>query len=244
MSNKLSFKLEVFEGPLDLLLYLIDKNKVNIYDIPIASITEQYFEYLELMEQTDLDVSSDFVVIAANLIYIKSKMLLPKHNDKEELEEDPRDELVEKLLEYKRYKEIAKVLSDNENSNYYVYYKTQSDTINNFTKIVDNQNMTIDILMNSLFSIIDRKDEDKTISREPFEEIIKKERITIRSRIRKLLGLLKKDKKMSFYSIFKGMSSRPEIVANFLAVLELTRLNRIFFVNNKKGDVYLHLKKR
>ena len=155
MSNKLSFKLEVFEGPLDLLLYLIDKNKVNIYDIPIASITEQYFEYLELMEQTDLDVSSDFVVIAANLIYIKSKMLLPKHNDKEELEEDPRDELVEKLLEYKRYKEIAKVLSDNENSNYYVYYKTQSDTINNFTKIVDNQNMTIDILMNSLLSIFD-----------------------------------------------------------------------------------------
>ena len=100
-------KLEVFEGPLDLLLHLIDKNKVNIYDIPIVLITEQYMEYVNRMEKKDLNVVSEFLVMAATLLDIKSKMLLPKEVNEEGEEEDPRAELVEKLLEYKMYKYIV-----------------------------------------------------------------------------------------------------------------------------------------
>ena len=106
----ISVKLQVFEGPLDLLLHLIDKNKVNIYDIPIAMITEQYMEYVEQLKKEDLNVVSEFLVMAATLLDIKSRMLLPKEVDEEGNEEDPRAELVEKLLEYKLYKAMAQKL--------------------------------------------------------------------------------------------------------------------------------------
>ena len=108
----ISVKLQVFEGPLDLLLHLIDKNKVNIYDIPIAMITEQYMEYVEQLKKEDLNVVSEFLVMAATLLDIKSRMLLPKEVDEEGNEEDPRAELVEKLLEYKLYKAMAQELKD------------------------------------------------------------------------------------------------------------------------------------
>ena len=108
----LEFKLQVFEGPLDLLLHLIDKNKVNIYDIPIVEITAQYIEYVQNMDKQDLNLVSEFLVMAATLLDIKAKMLLPKDPENEEEEEDPRTELVEKLLEYKRYKYMSYELRD------------------------------------------------------------------------------------------------------------------------------------
>ncbi|HAB60992.1 MAG TPA: segregation/condensation protein A, partial [Lachnospiraceae bacterium] len=105
-------KLEAFEGPLDLLLHLIDKNKVNIYDIPIVEITKQYMEYIQAMEKKDLDVMSEFLVMAATLVNIKAKMLLPKEKNEEDEEIDPRQELVERLLEYKMYRYISTELKD------------------------------------------------------------------------------------------------------------------------------------
>ena len=111
---EISFKLEVFEGPLDLLLHLIDKNKVNIYDIPIVEITDQYLAYVKAMEKQDLNVVSEFLVMAATLLDIKSRMLLPKEVNEEGVEEDPRDELVQKLLEYKMYKYMSLELKDRE----------------------------------------------------------------------------------------------------------------------------------
>ena len=105
----INVKLQVFEGPLDLLLHLIDKNKVNIYDIPIAMITEQYMEYVNQMDKEDLNVVSEFLVMAATLLDIKSKMLLPKEVNEEGIEEDPRAELVEKLLEYNRSKRSRRI---------------------------------------------------------------------------------------------------------------------------------------
>ena len=108
----INVKLQVFEGPLDLLLHLIDKNKVNIYDIPIAMITEQYMEYVNQMDKEDLNVVSEFLVMAATLLDIKSKMLLPKEVNEEGVEEDPRAELVEKLLEYKLFKYMSYELND------------------------------------------------------------------------------------------------------------------------------------
>ena len=110
--SAIDVKLNVFEGPLDLLLHLIEKNKVNIYDIPIVSITEQYLDYVNNMEEEDLDIMSEFLVMAATLIKIKSKMLLPKDEEEEEDEDDPREELVRRLLEYKMYKYAASELKD------------------------------------------------------------------------------------------------------------------------------------
>lgn len=122
----ISVKLQVFEGPLDLLLHLIDKNKVNIYDIPIAMITEQYMEYVEQLKKEDLNVVSEFLVMAATLLDIKSRMLLPKEVDEEGNEEDPRAELVEKLLEYKLYKAMAQELKDKHTDAERTYYKKQN----------------------------------------------------------------------------------------------------------------------
>ena len=121
--SELSFKLEIFEGPLDLLLFLIQKNKVNIYDIPISLITEQYLKHLEEMEKHDLEISSEFLVMAARLLYIKSKMLLPKHEELEsEEEEDPRQELIQNLVEYKKYKEVSHFFSDRKNICDFLYF--------------------------------------------------------------------------------------------------------------------------
>jgi len=126
MNVSLSFKLQTFEGPLDLLLHLIEKNKVNIYDIPVAEITNQYLEYVEAMEVEDLDLVSEFLVMAATLIDIKSRLLLPKQVNEEGEEEDPRNELVEKLLEYKLYKFISYELKDRQIQATRVIYKKSS----------------------------------------------------------------------------------------------------------------------
>ena len=119
----ISVKLQAFEGPLDLLLHLIDKNKVNIYDIPIADITEQYMEYVNKMQEEDLNVVSEFLVMAATLLDIKCRMLLPKEVDEEGNEQDPRAELVEKLLEYKLYKAMAEELKDKQMDATKLYYR-------------------------------------------------------------------------------------------------------------------------
>ena len=111
----ISYKLDAFEGPLDLLLHLIEKNKINIYDIPIAEITEQYLEYVNHLEEEDLEIVSDFLIMAVTLLEMKAKMLLPKEEGEEE-EVDPREELVERLLEYKKYKKMSKLLSKKEES--------------------------------------------------------------------------------------------------------------------------------
>ena len=116
-----TFKLQMFEGPLDLLLHLIQKNKVNIYDIPITTITEQYMDYIDLMNEMDLEVTGEFLVVAAQLLYIKSKMLLPKEEKEEE--EDPRTELIDRLVEYAKYKGVVEYLDDNQGHANYLFFK-------------------------------------------------------------------------------------------------------------------------
>ena len=137
--SAIDVKLNVFEGPLDLLLHLIEKNKVNIYDIPIVTITEQYLDYVNHMEEEDLDVMSEFLVMAATLIRIKSKMLLPKVTEEDEEEEDPREELVRRLLEYKMYKYAASELKDLELDGAKAFYKKESipAEVKNFKPTVD-----------------------------------------------------------------------------------------------------------
>ena len=163
---ELTVKLQVFEGPLDLLLHLLDKNKVNIYDIPIVEITNQYMEYIREMKRQDLNVMSEFLVMAATLIDIKSKMLLPVKETEEEEAEDPRAELVEQLLEYKMYKCISYELKDRQMDAEKVMFKepTIPDEVAAYEEPVDLEELMADVTLkklNDIFKSIMRKQEDK-----------------------------------------------------------------------------------
>ncbi|MFC1624197.1 segregation and condensation protein A [Candidatus Omnitrophota bacterium] len=213
-------KLEVFEGPLDLLLYLIKKSEIDIYDIPIASITEQYIEYLELMRMLDLNIAGEFLVMAATLIHIKSKMLLPLE-EKEilpEEEEDPREELVRRLLEYKKFKEVAGVLQDLEGQRKRMFTRSagaiESDASENFFEA-------------SLFDLITAFTRVlKDVPREVFQEIVKDE-FTVEQKIHDLVHMLVKTPTIQLSELFKNAKSKLEIIATFLAVLELIRVKEI-----------------
>ena len=162
----MTIKLQVFEGPLDLLLYLIEKNKVNIYDIPIVDITAQYMEYVAEMRRRDLDVLSEFLVMAATLIDIKSKMLLPKNQEEDEEEEDPRAELVQQLLEYKMYKCMADELKDRHLDADKVWFKqpTIPDEVREYEPPVDLDELVSGLTLsklNDIFQSIMKKQADK-----------------------------------------------------------------------------------
>ena len=162
---ELTVKLQVFEGPLDLLLYLLEKNKVNIYDIPIVEITEQYMEYIREMKRQDLEVLSEFLVMAATLVDIKSRMLLPSNPDSEE-EEDPRAELVQQLLEYKMYKCMAYELKDRQMDAGRVMYKkpTIPEEVRAYEPPVDIHELISDITLSRLHEIFEsimKKQQDK-----------------------------------------------------------------------------------
>ncbi|MBU1913512.1 MAG: segregation/condensation protein A [Candidatus Omnitrophica bacterium] len=218
-------KLEVFEGPLDLLLYLIKKNEIDIYDIPIATITEQYLEYLELMRMLDLNIAGEFLVIAATLIHIKSKMLLPP--DEKELlpeeEEDPREELVRRLVEYKKFKEVAGILQD-----------LESQRKKMFTRDIPFEVEPGEVFFEaSLFDLITAFTRVlKDVPKEMFQEIIKDE-FTIEQKVHDLLHMLVKTPVMSLFDLFKNAKNKPEIIATFLAVLELIRLKEIIVVQKQ-----------
>ena len=162
----ISVKLNVFEGPLDLLLHLIDKNKIDIYDIPIVEITDQYMEYLHSMEKEDLGIMSEFLVMAATLLDIKCKMLLPKEINEEGEEEDPRAELVQKLLEYKMYKYMSYELRDRLGDAAGVYYRKQElpDEVKQYTPPADPQELLRGLTlekMNAIYRALIRRQEDK-----------------------------------------------------------------------------------
>lgn len=214
-------RLEVFEGPLDLLLYLIKKNEVGIFDIPIAQITEQYLEYLELMEILDLNISGEFLVMAATLMHIKSKMLLPPEElPQEEEEEDPRAELVKKLLEYSKFKEVALALREKE-------LKRKEEFIRSGTnrQFIDEEgNVYFEA---SLFDLINAFSKAVGhISRETFQEIIQDE-VTVEQKIHELLHLLMNSALIYFKDLLMEAKTKLEVVVTFLAILELIRLKEI-----------------
>ncbi len=226
--EKLSFKLEVFEGPLDLLLFLIQKNKVNIYDIPISLITEQYIEYLNAMEQNDLEISSEFLVMAARLLYIKSKMLLPKHEELEgEDEEDPRQELIQNLVEYKKYKEISHFFSDRKNICDFLYFKNAVNTED--FKINVNPSLEVDVLTGAFERVMKRFEDKLPPSKMLFSGMVGREPVSVKSKMQSVTYALRLSGQVSFDDLFAGAESRSEIVAIFLAVLELVRNNEVGF---------------
>lgn len=247
----ISVKLEAFEGPLDLLLHLIDKNKINIYDIPIVEITEQYMDYIKQMKTKNMDVMSEFLVMAATLVNIKSKMLLPKDEMKEEEEGDPRKELVERLLEYKMYKYISYELKDREVDASKVIYKhpTIPQEIMDFKEEIDVASLLSDVTLSKLhgiFKSVVKKQIDKIDPiRSSFGQI-EKEEINLSDRINYIESYGKKNIKFSFRRLLEKSCGKIEIIVTFLGVLELIKIGKISIVQeNIFDDIFIeyHIEK-
>lgn len=218
-------KLEVFEGPLDLLLYLIKKEEVDIYDIPIERITNQYMEYLSLMQLLNLEVAGEFLVMAATLMYIKSRMLLPvdqQVTDSEAEEgEDPRWELIRQLVEYKKFKEAALQLGRREEEQANLFTRTGDSGIEVDAKEAPLAEVSIFDLISAFNEVL-----KKANAREDFREIYE-ERFTVSDKIEEILYSLRERSEIRFLDLFAESASRAEVVVTFLALLELIRLKRM-----------------
>ncbi len=229
------YKLDSFEGPLDLLLHLISKNKVSIYDIPIVEITAQYLEAIEGIEESQLENTSEFLVMAAQLLYIKSKMLLPKNEDEEE--EDPRDDLVQRLAEYQRYKEASAELRKSEFSSRYMFFKEEEKI--RFPIPEYSKKHTVDELMDAFNSIMQRKIRMAKPEKRAFFGIVGREKVSVSAMAERLTGLLKSHKHLGFKSAFSAEQSRPEMVATFLAILDMIRESKITAEYDEAQDDYI-----
>ncbi len=218
-------KLDIFEGPLDLLLYLIKRNDINIYDIPIAKVTEQYLQYMELMRLLDLDIASEFLVMAATLIEIKSHMLLPKEELSPEEELDPRADLVNRLLEYQKYKQAAETLRQRE-----LIYKDVFDRRPESLEKDDSGEVYFEASLFDLISAFNKALKD--VPKEVFYEIIKDE-FTVEQKVHDILRLLLNEVHIYLDDLFAKSKNKLEIVANFLAILELIRLQEITVVQKE-----------
>ena len=242
-------KLEVFEGPLDLLLHLIDKNKVNIYDIPIVLITEQYMEYVNRMEKKDLNVVSEFLVMAATLLDIKCRMLLPKEVDEEGNEQDPRAELVEKLLEYKLYKAMAEELKDKQMDATKLYYRKPDipKEVSGYVPEVDIKDVIGDtdlLKLNAIFSdVMRRKDEKVDPIRSKFGKI-EKEEVTMSEKLVDIKAFMMEHRTFSFRELLMKGASKVAVIVTFLVVLELIKTG--FIIVEQEGtceEIYITVTK-
>ncbi len=225
-------KLQVFEGPLDLLLHLIDKNKVDIYDIPIVEITNQYMEYIRAMEEKDLNVMSEFLLMAATLLDIKCKMLLPKEVNEEGEETDPRAELVEQLLQYKMYKYMSFELKDRQLDGERLMFKdpTIPDEVKAYQEPVDLDALLDGVTMSRLSAIfkdVMKKQHDKIDPVRSTFGKIEKEEVTVDDKLEYLKNYIVSHKKFSFRDILKNQKSKMQIVVTFLAILEMMKMGTI-----------------
>lgn len=221
-------KLEVFEGPLDLLLHLIDKNKVDIIDIPIVEITEQYLDYIRQMETRDMNVMSEFLVMAATLIDIKCRMLLPKEVNEEGEEEDPRAELVQKLLEYKMYKFMSFELKDRQVDaarNLYREQKMPREVVLyrppvNYKELVGDMNLN---KLHEIFKSIIRKQEDKIDPIRSQYGNIEKDEVDMDARTAYIEAYVREHKRFSFRTLLEKQASKMEVIVTFLVLLEMMK---------------------
>ena len=228
----LPVKIENFEGPLDLLLHLSDVNKFNIFDIPIVEITEQYLEFVRNMETKDLNVMSEFLVMAATLLEIKAKMLLPVEVDEDGEEIDPREELVQKLLEYKMYKYMSYELKDRMQDAAKAMYKqsTIPDEVESYIEPVDLEkllgNLTLQKLNDIFQSVMKRQNEKIDPVRSKFGKI-EKEEVSLEDKLDFVESYAKEHGTFSFKKLLEGQKSKMQIVVTFLAILELMKMGKI-----------------
>ncbi len=224
-------KLEIFEGPLDLLLYLIKKDEIDIYDIPIGRITEQYLTYLELMQELDIAVAGDFLVMASTLIYIKSKTLLPpepKIEGEEDLNEDPRAELVERLLEYQKFKSAAQTLYSRGEIESACYTRGPLETDSNNPEV----SATVLDLLRVFREILKRAES-------LIEKEIARDEVTIAEKLAQIHDLLERYEQINVRALFEMSRSRRELIITFLAFLELVKEWKIRLVQRELfGEIY------
>ena len=224
----ISVKLEAFEGPLDLLLHLIDKNKIDIYDIPIVEITNQYMEYIRAMQEKDLNIMSEFLLMAATLLDIKCKMLLPVEVNEEGEEEDPRQELVEKLLQYKMYKYMSYELKDRQLDGERLLFKeeTMPDEVKSFKEPVDLDALLEGVTLSKLHAVFQDVMKKQYNKIDPVRSVfgkIEKEEVTVEEKMDYLQEYIQSHRQFRFRELLQKQSSKIQLVVTFLAILELMK---------------------
>lgn len=234
MAMNLNFTLETFDGPLDLLLTLINKQKINIYDIPIALILDQYLDYMELCQQYDAELSSEFIVMACELVYIKSKMLLPAEED----EEDPRTELVRSLIEYSEVKKAAAFLAEQEKLFYHRYGPTPKEPVVKAQVPFTDPALLWEAFADMRTSLREEKERRKKAD---VESIFSQRVAPVESKVvfvlRRMVRAFPLGNSVSFLSMIREQGERSDRVATFLAILELVQSGRLYFQHS--GEDYI-----
>lgn len=241
-TDQINFKLEIFDGPLDLLLTLITKQKINIYDIPIATILDQYLEYMELCQIYNAELSSEFIVMACELLYIKSKMLLPS----EEEEEDPREDLVRSLIEYSEVKRMAMFLSEREKTYYHRYYPTPKQPIVKFESPTTDPALLWEAYSQMKLALREEKERRK---KEDVQNIFSAKVTPVESKVvfvlKRMVKAFPRGNSVSFSSMIREQGAKSDRVATFLAILELVQSGRVSFERNQDDYIIsLNLEKK
>ena len=220
----IEIKIDEFEGPLDLLLHLIKESKMDILNLQIEIITDQYLDYIHKMEELNLDIASSYLVMAAELIEMKSKMLLPRKQDEEELEEeDPKEQLVNRLIEYQRYKDLTKEFKSLEEERHKIYTKSP-ENIKEYlpeVEVISNTDVTLNDLLEAFQKFLDRQ-KDK----EPLSTKVTKKEMSVEERRVSIRKMLKTKKKFNFLELFDVLT-KEYVVVTFLAILEMARQNEL-----------------
>ena len=227
--------LENFDGPLDLLLHLIKKNEMDVYDIPMADITKQYLGILDTMKTLNLDVAGEFLLMAATLLHIKSKMLLPKivEDELEEEEEDPRAELVRRLLEYQKYKEVSLTLESKPQLGRDLFARVSAEP-----EVMENAEAGFVAV--GLFDLVEALKEVMKESPELAVHEVNLEKLSVTDRINTILSQLQGQESIAFTDLFSGGLKRTEVIVTFLALLELVKLRLVRFMQNvRHGSIWI-----
>ena len=224
-------KIDAFEGPLDLLLHLIKESKVDIWDIKIVDITDQYLKYIKSMEKLNLNIASEYLVMASELMEMKSKLLLPRTQLEEEEEEDPREKLIQKLIEYQKYKEMTKNFKELETDRHEFFTKAPENLKEYAPEgTIVNSDLSLDDLMKAFSKFLERKEHEK-----PLATTVTKKEITVEERRNSIRNILKVKKKVNFFELF-DVVTKEYIVVTFLAVLEMARKQELTIYQENNFD--------
>lgn len=240
LTNACKIKIENFEGPFDLLFHLLEKNQFSIYDIPVNIITDQYMDYLFAMQELDLEIASEFLVMAATLLHIKSRMLLPEKKEVREDEADPREELVLRLLEYKKYKEFSGTMRQREKDWSVLYYKLPEAI--QFTRSDETMELLPPELKRVYSELLERNRKKINPNVSGINQIIQHEKVSLKSKMREIVRELLHRTTFRFSELFSlKHKSKMDVLTGFLAILELTRMKRIKLEQRKQfSDIYIH----
>ena len=234
MVEDYTVKLDAFEGPMDLLMHLIEKNKIDIYDIPISRLTEQYLEYLQCFKEFNIEIASEFLVMAATLLQIKSRILLPKQPKAiaDDDDEDPRQELIERLLEYRRFKEVSGILDDlAEKQGKYFYREASSLPIHHLPP----ENVSVNLLVEAFRMVLAANEEVETVG------IVRREHYSVKNKMEYIKALIESGGCVLFTNAFIQAGTKEELITTFLALLELMKLKMVIIRQEQSfAPIYLY----